>query len=109
MAQKTIVQLMDDLDGTELTRGSGETVEFGLDGQSYEIDLSRQNANKLREALSRYLKAGRKAGNKRRIGTTPVDVDSRAVRAWARANGIELSPRGRVPADVVRRFREAGN
>jgi hypothetical protein len=36
MAQRTVVSLVDDLDGTE----ANETVEYALDGVIYEIDLN---------------------------------------------------------------------
>lgn len=59
MAKRTITILMDDLDGTDIPRGLGETVRFGIDGCNYEIDLTDENAAALRESLSRYLEAGR--------------------------------------------------
>lgn len=60
MAQRMITTLIDDLDGVELARGSGETVRFGLDGRDYEIDLSDHNAAELREVLAPYVGAGRR-------------------------------------------------
>lgn len=60
MAQRTITTLVDDLDGTDLERGSGETIRFGVDGRAYEIDLSDDNAAALREALQPYTEAGRR-------------------------------------------------
>lgn len=60
MAQRTITTLVDDLDGTDLKRGSGETMRFGIDGRTYEIDLSNDNAAALRDALRQYMEAGRR-------------------------------------------------
>jgi hypothetical protein len=60
MAQRTVTTLVDDLDGTDLEGGSGETVRFGVDGRAYEIDLSDDNAAALREALQPYTEAGRR-------------------------------------------------
>ena len=60
MAQRMITTLVDDLDGTELERGSGETIRFGVDGRSYEIDLSDDNAAALRDVLQPYTEAGRR-------------------------------------------------
>ncbi|SMQ58194.1 Lsr2 protein [Plantibacter sp. VKM Ac-1784] len=60
MAQRTIITLVDDLDETDLERGSGETIRFGVDGRDYEIDLSDDNAAALREALHPYTEAGRR-------------------------------------------------
>lgn len=62
MAQVTVVELVDDLDGSE----ADETVEFALDGAAYEIDLSATNAEELREALGPYVEAARRAGGRKR-------------------------------------------
>lgn len=60
MAQRTITTLVDDLDGTDLERGAGETIRFGIDGRAHEIDLSADNAQALRETLRPYPAAGRR-------------------------------------------------
>ena len=98
MAQKVQVILVDDLDGGEAT----ETVNFGLDGVSYEIDLSSKNASTLRDALAPYVGAGRRIGGRRRGrgGASGTGASPAQVREWAREHGWELSDRGRVPADV---------
>jgi len=105
MASKTITTLVDDLDGSK----AEETLAFALDGASYEIDLSKEHAEALREALDPYIASAREA-KRRAAGKTTFDgVDSQAVRAWARSNGVTVSARGRIPASVVARFRAAGN
>jgi hypothetical protein len=108
VAQRVTVQQVDDTDGSE----AEETVRFGLDGTAYEIDLSAAHAEQLRDALARYVAAARREGRLARgvvHRSVETDVDPAAVRAWARGQGIEVSQRGRLPADVVARFREAGN
>ena len=109
MAQRTIVELTDDVDGEP----AAETVSFALDGVTFEIDLSERNAADLRKAFEPWTGAARKvtARGRARKPLTPTDpgVDTKAVRAWARSNGVELSSRGRIPADVVERYRAAGN
>ncbi|MGK5113402.1 MULTISPECIES: histone-like nucleoid-structuring protein Lsr2 [unclassified Geodermatophilus] len=110
MATKTEVVLVDDLTGDP----ADTTVKFALDKIEYEIDLSNENATELREALSRYVDAARKvSGGGRRaatIGKTSYSgFDPAAVRAWAAGQGIEVSARGRIKADVVEQFRAAGN
>jgi Lsr2 len=111
MATKTVVVLVDDLTGDP----ADTTVAFGLDHIEYEIDLSESNAGELRAAFSRYVQAARKvsAGGGRRGAQprTPAysGYDPLAVRAWAKGRGIEVSPRGRIKADVVERYRAAGN
>lgn len=113
MARKTVVTLIDDLDGSELSDGEGETVTFALDGIRYDIDLSRGNAEKLRKTLESYIESGRRTGGRRTSGghtrQVSTDVDTRAVREWASSRGIQVSSRGRIPADVIAQYREAGN
>ena len=111
MATKTQVVLVDDLTGN----AADTTVEFALDKTEYEIDLSHENAAEMREALSRYINAARtvSGGAARRGARAPkassAGYDPAAVRAWAAGRGIEVSPRGRIKADVVEQFRAAGN
>jgi len=105
MAQKVLVSLVDDLDGTS---PADETVAFALDGQSYEIDLAKANAAKLRDALAVYVGSARKAGRSAR-GTArraPRANDNRVaeIRAWAKAQGLKINQRGRIPADIVAKF-----
>lgn len=113
MATKTIVRMIDDLDGTELSEGDGESVRFALDGVEYELDLSDANAAGLRELIGTYIEAGRRTGGRRRAGghtrRIVTDVDTRAVRTWAKSRGIEVSNRGRVPQHVIDRYRAEGN
>src|SRR5215217_2705967 len=105
MSSKVVVLLEDDVNGGE----AAETVEFGLDGTSYAIDLSEQNAKKLRETLDGYVSKARKVSVRRSGRKTSSGVDIHAVRAWAEANGIEVSKRGRISRDIVSQFRAAGN
>jgi hypothetical protein len=103
MAQRHILELVDDLDGS----AAAETVVFGLDGREYEIDLSADNAQALRQTLSAYESAGRRITRRnttgrpghRRPGSGPVD-DSRIIREWAAQNGHQVNSRGRIPAHV---------
>lgn len=105
MAQKIVVQLIDDLDGSPI-EGNGATVAFALEGVSYEIELTHENRERLREVLAPYIRAGRKASSgparrspRRAGGGAPSEAG--AIREWAKANGLEVSERGRVPADIV--------
>nr|WP_116245539.1 Lsr2 family protein [Nocardiopsis sp. FIRDI 009] len=108
MAQKVQVFLVDDLDGGE----AEETVTFGLDGSVYEIDLSAGNAAKLREALTPFVEAARKApaksgrGTARRGGSrnAPSRERSAEIRAWAKAAGKPVNERGRIPAKIVAEY-----
>ncbi|AKG44303.1 Lsr2 family protein [Streptomyces sp. JH002] len=104
MAQRVVVTLSDDIDGGE----ASETVAFGLDGKTYEIDLSEENAEKLRTVLAPYVTAGRKRAKSGRTFThTSVAPDPRAVRAWAESNGFDVPARGRIPRKVYDAFNEA--
>ncbi|GAB2835273.1 Lsr2 family protein [Microbacterium insulae] len=115
MARRIVHQLVDDLDGTVLEIGEGETVLFSLDGVAYEIDLTAGNAAALRDALAPYVDAARSvsrgsagassgSGRKRR---RTGQQDYSAVREWAKQNGHQVSERGRVPASVLEAYEAA--
>jgi hypothetical protein len=106
MATKVLTTLQDDIDGSKAT----QTIRFALDGVEYEIDVSDRNANRLRNSLSEFIANGRKVGSRRGRKATPTSqVDTKAVRAWAESTGIELSKRGRIPADVISQYHAAGH
>lgn len=104
MAQKVQVLLEDDLSG-----GPAEaTVRFGLDGAVYEIDLNEANASRLRESLQPYVEHARKASVPRqRRGRAANRERSADIRSWAKTAGIQVSERGRIPADVVAKYEAA--
>lgn len=103
MAQRVNIVLVDDIDGSD----AAETVAFGLDGTSYEIDLSEKNAAKLRDALAGYVGHARKVGGGRRTRSARAatsGASAKEIREWARANGHQVPDRGRIPADVRAAF-----
>ena len=105
MAQKIHIVLEDDIDGGDAV----ETVAFGLDGTSYEIDLNDANAAALREALSGYVGHARKVtGGGRRTrrssGGSASSSNTKDVREWAKSQGMEVSERGRISADVQQAY-----
>lgn len=105
MAQRVNITLVDDIDGSDAT----ETVSFGLDGTTYEIDLNDGNAAALRDALSGYVGHARKVASGRRArrtssGSSSSSSNTKDVREWARANGHEVSDRGRISADVQQAY-----
>jgi len=109
MAQKVQTLLIDDLDG-----GQAEaTVRFALDGTDYEIDLSTTHAEALRKALAPYLSAARRTpgsaarrpGRSARKAASVGGPDPTTVREWAKSQGIEVKDRGRVPAELVVKFK----
>jgi nucleoid-associated protein Lsr2 len=108
MAQKIRVTLIDDIDGTP----ADVTVPFTFDGKSYEIDLSSQNAARLREDLAPYLQAARLVGPGSRQRSTARARANRArssqIRAWARQRGHQVSQRGRIPASIIRQYESHG-
>jgi len=118
MAQRTVVQLVDDIDGTEITDSQGETVTFGLDGATYEIDLTTKNAQRLREAVRVYVANGRRIGGGRgrpvgsgRASTGPSTKrdpqQTKAIKEWARANGHKVADRGRISQTVLDAYEAA--
>ena len=119
MAQIREVRLVDDLDGD----AADETVEFGIDGKNYEIDLSKENAGRLRDVLADFVSAARRAGGRRRAGRSAgtgsgsggagaapkgrASIDreqNQAIRDWARKRGMKVSDRGRIPAEVLEAY-----
>lgn len=108
MAQKVITQLVDDLDGKELKDGDGETVTFALDGTTYELDLSRKNADKFRGVFQDYIAAGRKVTGKpgkAKATRSSLDYNPKAVREWAKSKNIDVPERGRIPANVLELYK----
>jgi Lsr2 len=109
VAQIREIRLVDDLDGAV----ADETVEFGVDGKNYEIDLSTPNAKKLRDALSEFVASARRSGGRRRASSAPAAASRRpsidreqnqAIREWARKRGMKVSDRGRIPAEVLEAY-----
>jgi hypothetical protein len=108
MAQKHIVQLIDDLDGDE----AQETVTFSLDGTRYEIDLSADNAAKLRDTLAVYVANARRstrpgAPNGRPRSHRADREQTAAIREWARTNGHRIGDKGRIPSEVIEAYNAA--
>ena len=109
MARKveTVITLTDDLDGTKADR----TMTFAVDGTTYEIDLSKRNAAAFQKVLAPYVGAARKVKQSRvrrgASGGSGRGSDLAEVRAWAKANGYEISDRGRIPASVTEAYQGA--
>jgi hypothetical protein len=124
MAKKTVT--LDDLDNSV---EAAETVVYGVDHQYYEIDLSEDNAKKLRKFLDPYNKVARPIGAKeaaRRAALVPnpgngngngnghgqaqlfmSDPDDATIRAWAQGAGVPVSEKGRVGEETKQRYRQA--
>src|SRR3954470_22998941 len=116
MAQRTVVSLVDDLDGTEADR----TVPFALDGVEYEIDLSDKHAEELRDIFAPSVEAARRTGGRRSTGSRSRSSSSssssgqgvvgrskealKAIRDWAKSEGWAVSDRGRLPNNVVEAY-----
>jgi len=107
VVRKVSVVITDDLDGSQ----GAETVSFGLDGVSYEVDLGQPNRARLAEALAPFIAAGwRVSRGSRRRGAGPAGarrVDRAAVRTWAREAGLAKSERGRISTEVMRKYEAA--
>ena len=115
MAQKIQTLFIDDIDGSE----AEGTVRFALDGAECEIDLNAKHADELRKALSRYVEAARRSGGGGGATRRPArggggsrrsaasGLNTNEVREWAKSQGYEVKDRGRVPAELVVRFKAA--
>ena len=115
MAQKYIVQLVDDLTNEPIEDGDGESIQFALDGVNYTIDLSTEHADEFRRAFDQYGSAARKAdtasaskprGSSARSATA-TKSDLKDIRDWAAKNGYTVSTRGRIPANVQEAYAAA--
>ena len=120
MAKQVIYELVDDIDGTAIDEGEGESIEFSLDGVDYVIDLKTKNANEFRKRLELYVgHATRVGGRKRKVASAGVapkaasssapatkrdPAQTRAIRQWASDSGYEINDRGRIPADIVEAY-----
>lgn len=108
MAQTVKILMTDDLDGSEAT----ETVRFGIDGKQFEIDLSTENADKLREAVrpfaskARRAKVGQPKQGELKLGSTKgkaksaPDPENAIIRKWAQENGWTIGDKGRVKQEI---------
>jgi hypothetical protein len=108
MAQKVKIILVDDLDGGS----ADETVRFGLDGVSYEIDLSSGNAAELRSAVERFVPHARKTSGGRATRSRVSagrNQDSAKIRQWARDNGYAVNSRGRIQAEIQEAYQKANS
>lgn len=100
MAKETITKLIDDLDGSE----AHETVKFGLDGKTYEIDLSSKNAGKLRGALAAYTNHATRVTNAttRQVAAAAAEKEERGrIREWALSKGYDVGVRGRIKQEII--------
>ncbi|WP_430335897.1 histone-like nucleoid-structuring protein Lsr2 [Rhodococcus sp. ACT016] len=109
MAQKVVVQLVDDLDGDPIDIG-GETISFAVNGVDYSIDLNDKNATEFHRKLDYYIKYATRVGGRK--ATRPAKqasngASTQQIREWANANGYTVSARGRVAADIVEAYAAA--
>ena len=110
MASKTLVTLIDDIDGREIDNQGG-TVEFSFEGVSYHIDLASKNLQKFRKVIDPYISAATRVGGRtskgRRSRSAPIATKPQEIREWARSNGWEVSDRGRVPGAILSAYAAA--
>jgi hypothetical protein len=104
VAQRTQVLYVDDIDGSE----AEGTVRFGFGGTDYEIDLNKEHAEQFNAAVGPFIAAARRVSSRKSAkGTRTARHDLSDVRAWARDQGIKVSTRGRIPADVLAQYNAA--
>lgn len=111
MAQRHVIELLDDIDQTVI-QDAGGTHTFALDGRTWEIDLSEANLERLHEALAPFIKAGRRRTSTGDTRTSQVakgrarsQEETHAIRRWARANGYAVNDRGRIAESIIEAFR----
>lgn len=119
MAKQVIYELVDDIDGSAIAEGGGESIEFSLDGVDYVIDLKNKNANEFRKKLDYYVDNATRVGGRKRkaaaAGAAPKvaapaaptkrdPAQTRAIRQWAADSGYDVNDRGRIPADIIEAY-----
>lgn len=99
MAQKHVIELIDDLDGSTAT----QSLTFSLDGVDYEIDLNEDHAGELRSSLAKFTDSARRTGGRKRAVTDSkaAGLSTKDIRSWAMAEGLEVNARGRIQASVI--------
>lgn len=109
MAQRVITQLISDISGEEIAEGKGETIEFSYRGTSYKIDLTDKEAADFDKSIAKYLEQAAKIGGRRKASAgSPSGYSAKEVRAWAKAQGLDVPERGRIPGDIVEKYKAAG-
>lgn len=111
MAQRQVLVMTDDLSGGD----ASETIRFSLDSGEYEIDLNEKNAKALRSDFQKYIDAARRvrpARLRKDVGRGAgrggdSGLDTAAVREWAKANGHDPAPRGRLSRTILDAYRAA--
>lgn len=111
MAKRVTEHLVDDIDGSE----AQGTLRFSVEGAQYEIDLSEKNAEEFHEALAPYISAARRTGGRQSRGSSRSavrngsgsSVDPKEVREWAKSQGLDVNPRGRVSKTLIEQYQAA--
>jgi len=103
---------------TDETPAEGQ-VEFAVGTTSYSLDLCKQHLTEVSKILADLTNRVPQdqqrptrspgVGRQRSGRVSGPSYSALAVRKWAEANGIEVAPQGRISADVLAKFREAGN
>jgi nucleoid-associated protein Lsr2 len=107
VAQKVSVTFACDYDAKEIPNGEHLTRAFSLDGRDYEIDLCEKHSQKFDEVVKRFADRARKVSTKMvraKRRTTAHRRRSAEIRAWAKRSGMEVSDRGRIPAQVITKY-----
>lgn len=113
MATRQIIEYVDDIDETPIAEGTGESIQFSVNGVEYEIDLNEKNAKEFHRKLDYYISHASRSARKSKAAargrsTTKRDPSqTKAIRDWANANGYTVSPRGRIPVDIEEAFHAA--
>jgi hypothetical protein len=118
MARQTVELLIDDIDGSRLEEGEGDTITFAYQGAEYTIDLSQQHVDEFHDALAKYIAAAQKISGRRSPSTTtsarsnkgatrPDKTQLGAIRTWAREHGHTVSDRGRISQEVIDAYNSA--
>ncbi|MBO1267101.1 histone-like nucleoid-structuring protein Lsr2 [Arthrobacter cavernae] len=112
MAKQTITRIISDLSGEVLEEGQGETIAFGFGKKSYTIDLTQSEADEFRKTIHKYSSVATEevARLPRTSGSSAPKSpkeDLTPIREWAKSQGLKVSDRGRVSAEVMSAYHAA--
>jgi len=122
MAKEVFTRLIDDITKEPVPEGQGESVQFSLDGRTYELDLNDKNAKKFHDTMQFYVdhsvevedapsapgRVGRPRASTAATKSTKRDPSQlQAIRDWANSNGYTVAPRGRIKAEIEEAYNNA--
>src|SRR5699024_2707261 len=101
MARETIINLIDDIDGSK----ADVTIKYSFEGSNYEIDLTEDHAEDFREHMQEWLDRSRRVGLARnRARTGGANRGTAKMRESARNQRSERTTRGHLSEENMKTY-----